>query len=93
MNPGFPKVAPTPKGGVANQLLPPATKLREGNVFTPVCDSVHGRGVCPGGLCQGDPPPYGNVRAVRILRYMVSCGGKQKYPPLQGACYYKCSKT
>ena len=23
-------------------------------------------GLCPGGLCQGDPP-YGNVRAVRIL--------------------------
>ena len=21
--------------------LPPATKLRQGNVFTPVCDSVH----------------------------------------------------
>ena len=26
-------------------FLPPATKLRQGNVFTPVCDSVHrGRG-------------------------------------------------
>ena len=25
-------------------LLPPVTKLRQGNVFTPVCDSVH-RGV------------------------------------------------
>ena len=43
--------------------LPPATKLRQGNVFTPVCDSVHGgssvqRGLCPerslsGGLCPG----------------------------------------
>ena len=32
-------------------LLPPATKLRQGNVFTPVCDSVHG-----GALYQGDPP-------------------------------------
>ena len=28
-------------------LLPPATKLREGNAFTGVCDSVGG-GVCPG---------------------------------------------
>ena len=43
----------------------PQTKLREGNVLTPVCDSVHsgvsvqGRGLCPGGslsregLCPG----------------------------------------
>ena len=34
------------------------TKLREGNVFTPVCDSVRRgvsvhRGLCQGGLCQG----------------------------------------
>ena len=27
-------------------LLPPATKLRQGNVFTPVCHSVHRQGVC-----------------------------------------------
>ena len=34
----------------------PQTKLREGNVFTPVCDSVHGgRGSLSGGkeLCPG----------------------------------------
>ena len=31
--------------------LPPTTKLRQGNVFTRNCGSVH-RG---GGLCQGDP--------------------------------------
>ena len=35
----------------------PQTKLREGNVFTPVCDSVDGvgsvqGGFCPGGLCS-----------------------------------------
>ena len=29
-------------------FLPPTTKLRQCNVFTPVCDSVHG-GLCPGG--------------------------------------------
>ena len=35
-------------------------KLREGNVFTPVCDSVHrggslsGGGLYPGGLCPGE---------------------------------------
>ena len=34
--------------------LLPATKLREDNVFTPVCHFVH-RVVCPGGLCLGDP--------------------------------------
>ena len=41
----------------------PHTKLREGNVFTPVCDSVHGGvsvqgGLCPGGLCHRDSPPF-----------------------------------
>ena len=34
-------VAPTPGGG-ANLLLPAATKLGQGNVFTGVCDSVNG---------------------------------------------------
>ena len=34
-------------------FLPPATKLREGNAFTPVCHSVHRGGLCPGGLCPG----------------------------------------
>ena len=48
--------------------LPPAMKLRQGNVFTPVCDSVN-RGVsvlgglCPAGLFQGDkPPPPATIR-------------------------------
>ena len=55
--------------------LPPAMKLRQGKVFTPVCDSVHGGvsvqgGLCPGvsvqgGLCQGNPS-YGFVREVSI---------------------------
>ena len=30
-------------------LLPPATKFREGNAFTPVSHSVHGGGLCKGG--------------------------------------------
>ena len=55
--------------------LPPATKWQEGDVFTPVCDSVQGVSD-QGGLCPGEegvsvretlPPLYGNVRAVRIL--------------------------
>ena len=40
--------------------LPPAIKLREGNVFTPVCDSVHGGGgLCPerGFSVRETPPP------------------------------------
>ena len=49
-------------------LLPPATKLGQGNIFTGVCDFVNG-GVClvpggvpgpggsgPGGVPGGDPP-------------------------------------
>ena len=31
----------------------PQTKLREGNVFTGVCDSVHGGCLLPGGLVPG----------------------------------------
>ena len=38
---------------VLTHFYRPQTKLREGNVFTPVYDSVHGEG----GLCQGDTPP------------------------------------
>ena len=44
-------------------LLPPATKLGQGYVFTHVCDSVHGGGAqslsrCPGG---------GSVRGISVL--------------------------
>ena len=49
------------------QFLPPAKKLREGNVFTPVCHSVHRRGLCPRGSLSGRPTPYGTERVVRIL--------------------------
>ena len=36
-------------------LLLPAPKLRQGNVFTPVCGSVHRRGgLCPGGSLSGE---------------------------------------
>ena len=36
-------------------FLPPATKLRQGNVFTPVCHSVHRGGVCH--TPPGQTPP------------------------------------
>ena len=60
-------------------LLPPATKLQQGNVFTPVCDSVHwsggrggcslSRGVSVWGRPQGDPP----------YRDTVTCGWFASY--------------
>ena len=48
--------------------LPPATQLRQGNVFTPVCDSVHRGGsvqeggLCPGGSLPGRPPAAVQLR-------------------------------
>ena len=51
-----------------NGLLPPATKLGQGYVFTRVCDSVHGGGgACSRGPAGGDPPRRLLLRAVRIL--------------------------
>ena len=42
-------------------LLPPATKLGQGYIFTGVCDSVHRGGLVWGGLLRGGswwrPPP------------------------------------
>ena len=35
------------------------TKLWQGDVFTPVCDSVHCGGICLGVLCPGDLSPGG----------------------------------
>ena len=42
-------------------LLPPATKLWQGNVFTPVCHSVHRGGVCepPCAVQAGGTHPTG----------------------------------
>ena len=57
-------------------LLPPATKLGQGYIFTGVCDSVHrgvlplgGRGTLPPGGCLVETPHPGRLllRAVRIL--------------------------
>ena len=43
----------------------PQTKLQEGNVFTPVCDSVYRGCLCRGGLCPGGSPgslcPWGGL--------------------------------
>ena len=68
-NPGFPRGRHPESGGV-NLLLPPANKICEGYVFTPVCQSFCSQG----GTWAGTPPPEqcmlgdtGNKRAVRIL--------------------------
>ena len=49
--------------------LPPATKLRQGNVFTPVCHSVHGGG--------GQTPLLGRhpLTAQCMLEYDQQAGG------------------
>ena len=57
-------------------MLPPATKLGQGNVFTGICDSLNGGGclllpegggcLLPGGA-GGDPPGWLLLHAVRIL--------------------------
>ena len=43
---------------VRRLILPPATKLRQGNVFTPVCHSVHrGSAIPPWADTPGQTPP------------------------------------
>ena len=56
-------------------LLPPATKLQEGNVFTPVCDSVHKGVSAQGGLC-----PRGSLLGeLGPVSVMVTCGRYASY--------------
>ena len=65
------------------RYLPPATKLRQGNVFTPVCSSVH-RGVChpspgqtpPGRHPPGQKPPQADTPPAQcMLGYGQQAGG------------------
>ena len=42
-------------------LLPPATKLGQGYVFTGVCDSVHRGGVCISACWDTTSPPWGQT--------------------------------
>ena len=57
-------------------LLPPTTKLRQGNVFTPVCDSVHGEVSVQGSLSQGGlcPAPRGSLSRSRGVSVQVHGG-------------------
>ena len=64
-------------------FLPPVTKLRQGNVFTPVCDSVRGGVLCPGvGFCvqrgvsvRGVSVQRVSVQEVSLSRMSLSGGG------------------
>ena len=61
-------------------LLPPATKLRQGNIFTPVCHSVHREGVCQSPRAdtpQQTPPSRHPPRPVHA----------GMHPPLPSACW------
>ena len=51
------------------KLLPAATKLGQGNIFTSVCHSVHSGGGSDffGGAVSQPPPDIVNARPVRIL--------------------------
>ena len=49
----------SPRMGCINLVLPPATKLGQGYIFTGVCDSVHGGVVSQHALQQGVPGPGG----------------------------------
>ena len=50
-----------------NNLLPLATKLWQGNVFSPVCDSVYGGCLCLWGLCPGGSLSKGGLCPGRSL--------------------------
>ena len=54
--------------------LPPATKLGQGNVFTPVCHSVHG-GVCHTHTPGETPPGQTAHPAQCMLGYAQQAGG------------------
>ena len=55
--------------------LPPATKLQQGNVFTPVCHSVHKGGVCFWSRVGGCLPPAGQTppRQTPPAQCMLGC--------------------
>ena len=68
-----------------SQFYRPQTKLRKGNVFTPVCHSVH-RGSAPvragihppethtlGRHRPGHPPPPGRRLLLRTVRILLEC--------------------
>ena len=61
-----------PRGFGKILLLPPATKLQQGNVFTPVCHSVHRGWQTP---LLGRPPMQTPPCTVHAGRYGQQAGG------------------
>ena len=91
----------------ASQYLPPATKLRQGNVFTPVCQSFCSQGGSasgPGGVSAtppGQTPPLGpeadtaldrHLPAQCMLGYTPPAQCMLGYSPLHSACWDMVSK-
>ena len=56
-------------------LLPPATKLRQGNAFLPVCDSVHRGSFSLGVICPGGSLSRGSLS-----------GGLSRWSLFRGLC-------
>ena len=77
-DPGFPAGRGQPQRGSANLLLPPATKLGQGSIFTGVCDSVHG-----GCLVSGGVP---GLRGGCLVPGGFWSGGAWWRPPPDGYC-------
>ena len=67
-------------------LLPPATKLRQGNVFTPVCDSVHGGLSVPAGttdhITGGSVSRGVSVQGVSLSMILINLFLSLSLPPV-----------
>ena len=73
-------------------LLPAATKLGQGNVFTGVCDSVHGGGVCLSACWDTHPsweqtPPGADPPGKQTLAYDQRAAGT--HPTGMHSCYQR----
>ena len=65
-------------------LVPPATKLRQGNVFTPVCHSAHrevsvGRGVFIRRVTCGGTYPTGMHSCVKVYSQLAKSNTKANF--------------
>ena len=66
-----------------SHLYRPQTKLREGDVFTPVCDSVH-RGISVQGSLSGDLSPGISLEGVSVQDGLCPGGSLSGRPRLGG---------
>ena len=68
-------------------LLPPANKVCEGYVFTPVCHSVHRGDVCPSACWDTHPPTRGRYRHPPNDQRQTPPGTRGRHPLLRSACW------